>query len=397
MLRARLPVVLAFALAAPLAISGCDNSGGTAEATPASKEKAPAKDGTPDKEEPGAKAPAKAEPNVPEAWKGYEFAEGQVGLKGPPAIPADNPMSKEKVSLGHKLFMDKRLSFDGSRSCYSCHQNQLGNADGRPKALGAGDKPLSRNTPTIWNVAYHKALYWDGRAPSLEKQALGAWKGGNMGVGADNLDAKAAEIGDLPEYRKDFESIFAVKEGEKVKPDHVAMALSAYERTLVCGNTAWDKGTASDAAKRGFEVFSGKGQCAACHYGELYADGNYHQIGIGFDAEGKVVGAEDMGRAKPSKDETMKYKFRTPTLRNVSKTAPYFHDGSVASLEQAVKYMAGGGNPKAPGNDPLLQDRKLTDAEVKDVVAFLESLACTGELEVIGDQAVPGITDQKAG
>lgn len=310
-----------------------------------------------------------------------------AGLKAP-AVPDDNPMTADKVALGHKLFMDKRLSVDGTRSCYSCHQNQLGNADGRAKALGPGDKLLTRNTPTIWNVAYHGALYWDGRAPSLEKQAIGAWKGGNMGVGEANLAAKAAEIGALPEYRGEFAKVFGLKDGEAVQPEHVAKALSAYERTLLCGGTAWDTNTMSEAQQRGWELFRGKGACTTCHGGDNFSDGQFHNVGIGLDDKGE---GPDKGRMDATKDPADAYKFRTPTLRNVAKTAPYFHDGSADDLKTAVRTMAGG--PKGrQGLDANFADRGLTEAELDDVVAFLGALDCPGSLEVIGDQAVPGIT-----
>ena len=314
------------------------------------------------------------------------------GLSEAPPVPADNPMSAAKVALGHQLFMDKRLSGDGSRSCYSCHQNELGGADGRPLALGAGDKPLTRNTPTIWNVAYHQnGLYWDGRAPSLEKQMLGAWKGGNMGVGADNLAAKAKEIGALPEYLKSFVMIFGIGKGGTVTPEHVAAAVSAYERTLLCGDTAFDKDELGEAAKRGWDLFRGKASCTTCHAGDNFSDGQFHNVGTSHDASGALLADADVGRGKPSGDEADNYKFRTPTLRNVSKTGPYFHNGSAADLTEVVAYMAAGGNAKAPGVDLNLRNTALTEAEVADVVAFLEALACPGELELIGDQSVAGI------
>jgi cytochrome c peroxidase len=321
--------------------------------------------------EPPAPAPAPVEEPAPPPAE--PVADGVPrGLPGLPPVPADNPMSPAKVALGHELFMDTRLSVDGSRSCYSCHVNERGNADGRKLALGAGDKPLTRNTPTIWNVGYLTSQYWDGRAPTLEAQALGAWKGGNMGVGADNLPAKAAEIGALPEYAARFREVFGLAEADAVTPDHVAMALSAYERTLLCG----DPETWSEEATRGKAIFEGKGRCVACHSGPQYSDGLYHNIGLG---------GEDVGRAAATKDDADKGKFRTPTLRNVSRTAPYFHDGRAATLEEAVRYMAGGGNPADPGNDPILQPTALADAEITDVVAYLTALECTGTLEVKGD------------
>lgn len=386
-LRASHPAVFLMPLA--LVMSGCGP-----------KKEATADEGTKAKAEAEAEAEAQPDPEAsktPEApdnsaaWAGWMHTDVPAGLAAPPAIPEHNPMSAEKIALGHQLFMDKRLSFDGSRSCYSCHQNHLGNADGRKTAMGAGDKPLTRNSPTIWNVAYHQELYWDGRASSLEAQAIGAWKGGNMGVGADNLDAKAAEIAALPEYAEAFGKVFELEQGAAVTPQHVAMALSAYERTLLCGDTAYDRRERSQAAKRGWDLFRGKAQCVACHNGDNFSDGLYHAAGIGFDEAGQAVGSPDVGRGKPAEDQAQNYRFRTPTLRNVARTAPYFHDGSEPTLEGAVRYMAGGGNPKAPNHDPLLKDMKLSDAEIKDVVAFLESLDCTDSLEEIGDQRVPGV------
>jgi len=319
------------------------------------------------------------------------------GLTEAPAVPDDNPMTAEKIALGHALFMDKRLSGDGSRSCYSCHQNELGNADGRKTALGAGDKPLTRNTPTIWNVAYHQnGLYWDGRAPTLEKQMIGAWKGGNMGVGADKLDAKAKEIGALPEYAEQFRAVFGLAEGDAVAPAHVAKAVSAYERTLLCGDTAFDKGEMSEAAQRGWDLFRGKGSCTTCHAGENFSDGQFHDVGISHDENGQLLADADIGYGKVSGNEADNYKFRTPTLRNVSNTAPYFHNGSATELAEVVSYMAAGGNANAPGIDKNLRNTMLTAAEISDVVAFLDALACPGELEVIGDQSVAGIPEDGA-
>ena len=320
------------------------------------------------------------------------------GLSEAPAVPADNPMSAEKVALGHQLFMDKRLSGDGSRSCYSCHQNELGNADGRVLALGAGDKPLTRNTPTIWNVGYHaNGLYWDGRSATLEAQAIGALEGGNMGVGKDNMAAKAKELGALPEYAEQFAKVFGLAAGAEVLPEHIAKALSAYERTLLCGDSAFDKGELSEAAQRGWDLFRGKASCSTCHAGDNFTDGAFHDVGISHDETGALRPDADVGRGKPSGNEADNYKFRTPTLRNVSRTAPYFHNGSVATLEEAVRYMAAGGNGKAPGIDQNLRNTALTDAEIADLVEFLRALDCPGTLEVIGDQAVVGITAVPAG
>jgi cytochrome c peroxidase len=369
--------VLSLNLATFAACNGDDKDKPKTTTPPAADSKKPqskAPEGDADKPE-GAAAPAWA-------W------ELPKGLTDPPSVPADNPMSAEKVELGHELFMDKRLSSDGSRSCYSCHQNHLGNADGRKTAMGPGEKILGRNSPTIWNVAYQPALYWDGRAPSLEKQAIGALKGGNMALG-DGLDAKAEEIGNLDEYKAKFAKVFELKDGDKVTPDLVAKALSAYERTLLCGDTKWDKQELSEAATRGQALFMGKAGCVACHNTPVMSDGLFHVTGVAVDA--KAEGA-DVGRFKVTEADKDKFAFRTPTLRNVARTAPYFHDGSVDSLEEAVKIMASGGKPQDGLTvDSLLVDRKLSDEEIKDLVAFLQDLDCPGKLEEIGDQNTNGI------
>jgi cytochrome c peroxidase len=221
-------------------------------------------------------------------------------------------------------------------------------------------------------------------------------EGGNMGVGAGNMPAKAKEIAALPEYAEQFAKVFGLEPGAEVTQEHVVMALSAYERTLLCGDTAHDKGVLSESAQRGWDLFRGKGSCTTCHSGDNFSDGAFHDIGLAYDENGALKPDADVGRGKPSGDPADNYKFRTPTLRNVTQTGPYFHDGSVASLEQAVRYMAAGGNAKAPTLDRNLRNTQLSDEEIADVVEFLRALECPGELEVIGDQAVAGITDTTA-
>jgi cytochrome c peroxidase len=320
---------------------------------------------------------------VPAPEPGYTW-QVPKGLNGPPTVPDDNPMTDDKVSLGHQLFMDPRLSVDGSRSCYSCHVNERGNADGRAKALGPGNKVLARNTPTIWNVGYLDTLYWDGRADSLEKVSVGAWKGGNMGVG-DKLEAKAAEVGALPEYAPRFQAVFGLAAGTPVTSEHVAKALSTYMRTLLCGDTPADRFELSDSARIGKTLFENEARCIACHVPPLYTDQKFHDIGLGYDKKGYPHKDSDPGRGKHTQVSEDNGKFRTPPLRNVSKTGPYFHDGSAATLEEAVRYMAKGGNLKAPHKDPLLVPAELNDEQIGHLVAFLEALACPAELMVLGD------------
>ena len=301
-------------------------------------------------------------------------------------LPADAKRN-EKIELGHALFFDKRLSASNDRSCYSCHTNEDGGAGHDPLAIGSGDKPQTRHAPVIWNVGYAKgALYWDGRAPTLEDNAKAAWGGGNMGVGKENVDKKAAEIAKIPGYKKMFEAAFG--NGE-VKADQVAQALAEYERTLICKDTAYDKFAAgdkaamNDAQQRGLDIFVGKGMCIVCHAPPYFTTaqtvdgGIYFNVGIGTDvAEDKV----DVGRMKVTNDPKDWAKFKPPTLRNVTKRTPYFHNGSVAKLEDAVKIMSTGGIANK-NKDPVLADRGLTDAERADLIAFLGALECPNKMD----------------
>ncbi|HEX5058902.1 MAG TPA: cytochrome c peroxidase [Kofleriaceae bacterium] len=303
-------------------------------------------------------------------------------------LPAD-PKRDAKVALGHQLFFDKRLSGASDRACYSCHMNEDGNGGHDPLAIGSGDKPLTRHSPVIWNVGYWKnAFYWDGRAPTLEDNVKGAWGGPNMNAGKDNLDKKAAELAALPSYKKLFADAY---DKEPIKGEQVAQALAEYMRTLVCKDTAYDKFAAGDKAalneqqQRGLDVFAGKGACITCHAPPYFSTamgvdgGIYFNAGIGTGvAEDKV----DIGRMKVTNDPKDWAAFKPPSLRNVTKSAPYFHDGSVAKLEDAVKIMSTGG-VKNKNLNPALADRGLSDAERADLVAFLGALECPGTLEVV--------------
>jgi cytochrome c peroxidase len=300
------------------------------------------------------------------------------------AIPEDNPQTDEKVSLGHQLFFDKRLSSDGSRACYSCHQNEDGNGGHDPIAIGPGEKKLTRHSPVIWNVGYQTALYWDGRSPNLEAQGTAAWAGGNMGVGKDNLEKKAKEIEKIAGYRDQFKKVFP-KEG--VTPDTIIKAISAYERTLVCDDTAYDKFAKGDKSalneeqKKGLALFmSPNAGCTTCHAPPAFTvawvpGGAYFNTGIGTDAA-----TPDEGRKAASKKDEDWAAFKPPSLRNVAKSAPYFHDGSVKTLEDAVKFMASGGKTNK-NKSALLSDKQLTDTEIKSIVAFLGALDCGKKLE----------------
>jgi cytochrome c peroxidase len=300
----------------------------------------------------------------------------------------DDPSRAEKIALGHLLFFDTQLSGHGDRSCYSCHQNENGTGGKDPLAIGTGDKVLARHSPTLWNVGYFvQSFYWDGRAATLEENTRGAWGGPNMGAGADALDAKAAELAALPAYKKRFVDAFGDK--TQIKADQVAAAISEYMRTLVCTDTAYDrlaageKAALTDQQKKGFDVFAGKGRCATCHAPPYFttamgvAGGAYFNVGIG--TRGVPEDQVDRGRATVTNDPRDWASFKPPSLRNVTKSAPYFHDGSVATLDQAVRLMAKGGIPNKNLN-PASVDAHLTDTEIADVLAFLSALECPGTL-----------------
>ena len=292
-------------------------------------------------------------------------------------MPVDNPLTLAKAKLGRQLFFDARLSGDGSRSCYSCHLNEHGLSDNRPTAIGAYEKVLTRNSPTLWNIGFHTFYYWDGRKDTLEGQAFAAWKGGNMGAGED-IPRILEAVNGVAAYQAQFQEIF----GGPATADNVPQALAAYMRTIIGGNTAYDRWKAgdesavSDAAKRGYDVFQ-KAKCDECHAGVLFTDLVFHNVGIGFDpSTGEFA---DVGRNKVTGEDKDLGAIKTPTLRDVVDSGPYFHDGSVASLEAAVRVMVVGGIPN-PHTDEKLKKAELTEAEIGDLIEFLRSLDEEGEL-----------------
>ena len=319
-------------------------------------------------------------PNQPNQPAGSSFKPEVLPLPAPVAdyaplagydnmpIPADNPMTPEKAALGRQLFFDKRLSVDETRSCYSCHVCEKGLTDGLPKAIGALNKPLPRSSPTLWNIGFHKEFYWDGRSGSLEKQALAAWKGGNMGAQGKESEI-VGRINALTGYRSQFQSVF----GGEATEDNIMQAIAAYERTIVTTSPfdrfrSGDEGALSDAAKRGWQVFQDI-KCTNCHDGRLLTDQLYHNVGIGMDKP-----EPDTGRGKITTKPEDTGAFKTPTLRDVAKSAPYFHDGSAATLEEAVDIMLAGGKPNQYLDKKNLEKRTITPQQRADLLAFLKEL-----------------------
>lgn len=293
----------------------------------------------------------------------------QLARYEPMEAPPDNPTTPEKAALGRQLFFDKRLSADESRSCYSCHVCEHGLTDGLPKAIGAFNKQLPRSSPTLWNIGYHKMFYWDGRSPSLEKQAMAAWQGGNMGA-KDHEAEIVAKINAIQGYHSQFHNVF----GGDATAESIMQAISAYERTIISGDTAWDRwqagdqSAASESARRGYEVFK-TAKCTNCHDGVLLSDQQFHNVGVGMDSA-----TPDKGRFNATQKEEDTGAFKTPTLRDVARSAPYFHDGSVATLEGAVDFMLGGGKPNKYLDSKNLEKRTITPEQRNDLLEFLKSL-----------------------
>ena len=292
---------------------------------------------------------------------------GLAGYEEMP-IPADNPMTSEKIALGRQLFFDERLSIDGSKSCYSCHVCEHGLSDGLPKAIGAQNKPLTRNSPTLRNIGYHKEFYWDGRSDSLENQAMAAWKGANMGVGEKTAEI-VAKINALQDYRSQFQQVFQ----SDATPENMMMAIAAFERTII-GSTAWDRWRAGDqsamseGAIRGWNIFQAI-KCNNCHDGILFTDQQYHNIGIGMDQP-----EPDLGRFKVTNRPEDTGAFKTPTLRDIAKSAPYFHDGSAKTLEEAVDIMLAGGKENPHLDKKNLQPHRLLPDQREALLDFLRAL-----------------------
>ncbi|MEZ4315375.1 MAG: cytochrome c peroxidase [Polyangiaceae bacterium] len=290
-------------------------------------------------------------------------------------VPADNPMTAEKVFLGKQLFFDKRLSGDGTASCQTCHWPEKGWTDGEKTSKKVGGGMNTRHSPTLYNAGYNDLWYWDGRAPTLEKQVIAAWKG-QMGADAD----KSAEaIAKIPGYEVQFKAVF----GANATADNVVKALAAFVRSLRAPDAPWDKiekdeadkSPEAEAARRGFAIFRDKAGCAACHAPPMFTDNGFHNVGIGFD---KDVKDPDPGRGKVTGNKEDTGKFKTPMLRQVASHPPYFHDGRAATLDEAVDYMLSGGLPN-DNLDKQLKKVTLTKAERDDLIAFLKSLEAAVE------------------
>jgi cytochrome c peroxidase len=303
-------------------------------------------------------------------------------------VPADNLQTPIKIELGKALYFDPRLSKDGTVSCNSCHNVMAGGEDGRPVGVGIMGQRGGRGSPTVWNAAFHTVQFWDGRAASLEEQAKGPLTN-PVEMGMESHDAVMERVKRLPGYVAMFKRAFP-KDKEPVTIDNLAKAIASFERTLITPDSPFDlykrgnKKALSAAALRGMKLVDEVG-CTACHTGVNFAgegfkmgEGNYQPFpqitGSKFDKQYDLL--SDKGRYEVTKNKEDINKWRVPTWRNVAITAPYFHNGKVKTLDEAVRVMA-----------KTQLDADLTEDQVKDIVEFLNAL--TGKFPKITAPQLP--------
>jgi cytochrome c peroxidase len=295
--------------------------------------------------------------------------------------PADNPTTEAKVELGQMLYHDPRLSSTGTVSCASCHNTMLGGEDNRPNSMGVNGQTGGRSAPTVWNAAFSKVQFWDGRAASLEDQAAGPVTN-PIEMGMKSWDDVVARLKSIEGYQQAFEQAFGK---DSISKDNATKAIAAYERTLITPNSPYDKYVDGDKAAlteqqvRGLEKVAELG-CTSCHSGPAFNGGGTFQrfpVNTNGYFEAQYHFKKDKGLAEVTKNEADAHLWKVPTLRNVALTAPYFHNGSVKTLDKAVTLMG-----------KLQLGKDLSKEEVADIVAFLNAL--TGEFPKQKMPTLPG-------
>lgn len=310
-------------------------------------------------------------------------------LSANPDVPDDNPMTAIKIELGKQLFFDPRLSVDGTISCNSCHNVMSSGTDNRAVSVGVRGQKGGRSAPTVWNAAFLSSQFWDGRAATLEDQAKGPILAG-VEMGMPSEAEAVRRIKNIPGYVNSFAAVFGGS--DPVTYDNIAKAIATYERTLITINSPFDryirgeKSALSKAAVRGMKTVENLG-CTACHTGPNFSGPSSLPIGEVFlqkfptYEKNKYVAKYDLksdkGRYNVTKEDADINMWRVPTWRNVALTAPYFHNGLVETLDEAVRVMA-----------KTQLDKDLTSNQVKDIVAFLNSL--TGQFP---QQTMPRLPD----
>ena len=298
-----------------------------------------------------------------------DWAALKASFRRPPTVPfpVDNPFSEQKRALGEALFHDKRLSIDGSLACASCHERGKGFADGKVEGRGVPGRPLKRHTPTLWNLAWSSPVFWDGRARSLEEQVAGPIE--SPDEMAQPMAAVVARLSADPAMVRAFAQAFP--ERPQVDGTNLAKAIATYERTFVSPETRFDRFIAGDehaltaSEVAGFRLFTGKAQCAKCHSGFAFTDYAFHDIGLP---------GEDRGRGAVLRLAAAEHAFKTPGLREIGRSAPYMHDGSVATLDDVLRHYAGGVVERATVSKDIARGLRLSDGERANLIAFLGTL-----------------------
>lgn len=292
-----------------------------------------------------------------------------IGLDRYLPAPEDNAITVEKIALGRRLFVDRRLSADGRTACATCHQPARRFTDGRRVARGVFGRDGSRNTPTLLNRAYGESAFWDGRAASLEDQvrfALSSER--DLGVPIDDAVARVSRDA---AYARAFASAF----GGVATPTRLAQAIATFVRAQLSGGSRFDRYLAGDTSaltseqRRGLDLFTGRARCGFCHAGPLLSDERFHNTGIAWAGDR----FDDAGRAAVTGFERHRGAFKTPTLRDVARTAPYMHDGTFARLHDVIEFYDRGGRPN-PYLDADIRPLRLSRIEKAALVAFLQSL-----------------------
>jgi cytochrome c peroxidase len=318
-------------------------------------------------------------------------------------VPKSNPLTAAKIELGRQLFFDARLSADGKVSCSTCHDPKLAFTDGKTIAEGIAGRRGTRNAPTLLNAVFNPAQFWDGRTDTLEQQAAEPLTN-PLEMGNESHDQVIDRLRSISEYRREFQSVF----GGEITIERYSQAVAAFERSLLSGDSPLDRFLAGDedalsqSAKRGFAIFRGRGRCARCHsftdQRPFFTDFAYHNTGVAaihpefdrlarqaaaaaenerakavIDKLGREQGGQELGRILISYQLFDIGAYRTPTLRNVGVTAPYFHNGSAKTLADVVKFYNGGGRHNL-NIDEELHSLGLTEDEQRELVIFLECL-----------------------
>jgi cytochrome c peroxidase len=291
------------------------------------------------------------------------------GLDRRPADPPHNPLTEAKAELGRALFFDPILSVDRTFSCARCHNPEHGFASQDARAIGVYGKQGTRNAPSLLNVAYHTHFFWDGRESRLERQALGPIEN------PVEMGASVTEVVKRLQADSGYQSKFKAAFPDGVTADNLGKALASFQRTLLLGNSRVDGFRAGKAAsltddeRHGLWLYESKARCWRCHSGHNFTDGEFHNTGVSW---GKTP--IDLGRFEATRRDDDRGKFKTPSLRGVARTAPYMHDGSLATLEDVVEFYNRGGN-KNPQLDPQIVPLELNKDDVRSLVNFLKALS----------------------